>query len=401
MRNKTFDLYIKLLLLFPIFTVIQALPLLGTANKILFAVVLLLQIVIQFFQRKIKVKRLLIYFIVIVLEVYSIVVTDFPLYNMNLIFYFPFWIIFLFFYLDEQKMFKESLIRNKNYIYKIILIWTVIVLVSFVFPSSYIVTEEWGNSRYFISFSGNAFRIASSSLLILSLLFLYYRLSGKKNVLVFALIPLLCFFICGSRTYLGIGILTFLLLWYYYCKNKSVFWASLVPFTLVFVIMLLNSSMYDKIISTLYDQNSYFDILGTLTNSRSVFWPITLYHFSLENIFNQLLGCGFDFVYEVTEKYFGAARWAHNDFIGVLLNYGYLGLIVYCYSIYCMLSNAYKKSNKKVGTVVLLIWLINAMFNMFYTYFCSVIAMIVVLSALNINKRDLDKKAMPTLLNLR
>lgn len=148
--------------------------------------------------------------------------------------------------------------------------------------------------------------------------------------------------------------------------------------------LVLNSAAGSKIAATTYTTTSIFDKWGTITNGRTVFWSLDLKHFFKENIFNQLLGCGFNFDYQITKRFYTSAHWAHNDFISILLNFGYVGLGIYFYSVYKLLKVFVfeQKMPKLIVLLVFMIWFLNAMFNMFYTYTCSMVCFPMMLIAL-------------------
>lgn len=247
-----------------------------------------------------------------------------------------------------------------------------------------VINKAWGSGRYFVSITGDSFRLAPTCLMIVTLVLGLYCLTKSKKYLFYTIIPMYGFLMCGSRTYLGIGLLVVLAFWYIYCEKKRYFYFSLIPLVILMGILILNSAAGSKIAATTYTTNSFFDKWGTITNGRTVFWNLDLKYFFKENILNQLLGCGFNFDYQITKRFYTAAHWAHNDFISVLLNFGYIGLGIYIYSVYGLLKTFIldMRMPKLVVTLVFMIWFLNAMFNMFYTYTCSMVCFPMMLIAL-------------------
>lgn len=372
----------RLLLLFPIFTLFQSFPFLGWINKAL--LVCVIAILLFLITRKIEKRWVGILFAVFVVHVYALVQTTFPLYNSNMLFYYGVWILLAVYYTSCPISATKTFIESERYIKKIIQIWSIIVGVSIFLPSSYVINKAWGSERYFVSITGDAFRLAPTCLMIVTLVLGLYCLTKRKKYLLYIIIPMYGFLMCGSRTYLGVGVLVVLAFWYIYCPQKKYFYFSLIPLAAIMGLLILNSAAGSKIAATTYTSTSIFDKWGTITNGRTVFWSLDLKYFFKENIFNQFLGCGFNFDYQITERFYTSAHWAHNDFISILLNFGYAGLGIYFYSVYRLLRTFIfeQKMPKLVVFLVLMVWLINAMFNMFYTYTCSMVCFPMMLIAL-------------------
>lgn len=397
MSRKTEKLYFQLLLLFPVFTLFQSISFLGWINKALLVGVILLQLTSQFENFKVKKKWLGILITLLIVHVYALTQTKFPLYNSNMLFYFGFWMLLVIYFLDFPDRVCDALASNLTYIKYIVIIWNIIVGISALFPSSYVVNKTWGSGRYFVSIVGDPFRLAPSGLMITTLVLVLFCFRKNKKDLVFLFIPMYTFLMCGSRTYLGVGLLVVLAFWYIYCEKKSLFYLSLTPLVGIFIFLILHSAAWAKINSTVFSTSNYLGKLGTITNGRTIFWVIELQCFFRENILNQFLGCGFNYDYRVTEMYYSSAHWAHNDFISILLNFGYVGLIIYLISVWKLLKEfVFKVKLPFIVTVlIILIWFINAFFNMFYTYTCSMVCFPILLISLKqyyLEKRKLRIK---------
>lgn len=89
------------------------------------------------------------------------------------------------------------------------------------------------------------------------------------------------------------------------------------------------------------------------------------------------MGNGYNFIYDVNEIAIDDRIWGHNDFINILLTYGYIGVYIYLYTFISMSKHILKKG--KVSKIIIygyyFIWLFNAMFNMVYTYICATFAL--------------------------
>lgn len=375
--SKTIDiqkLYFRMLLLFLITTLFQSFSLFSGINKILFAFTFIIQVYLLI-KSKFTVIDVFVFMLLILNYLYAIIQTNFPLYNLNDLFYFGFWVIFSIYISSRRELLIEYLKRDEKYVITIIKIWTGLVFISIFLPSSY--PKFWGGKGYFASFTGSVFRLAPTAVMIMSLVLICMEIYKRKRAIVYTIIPMFCFYMGGSRTYLGVGLLLFMIIWYLYCPKKSVFYITVIPLIIVAALLISYSAVGDKIEATTYTKASYLDSWGTVTSGRSVFWKADIEAFELQPIAKKLLGSGFNFVYEVNIKAVNSEIWAHNDFINILLNFGFLGLLLYLYGVHSMKSRMLKNCLKIPNILLNLfffIWFINAMFNMFYTYFCSMIS---------------------------
>ena len=390
------DLYLKLLLLFPVFTLFQGIPALNWINRVLFVVTFVLQIYLQFNSLKIKVQWLPFIGLLLLVHFYALTNTKFPMYNTNTLFYFFFWFMVVLYFVDIKDRIGEIIRKNIRYIINIVRVWTVIVAVTAFIPACYKKVKLWGGGTYFVSITGNTFRIAQAALMILTLVLVYFYLIKNRQVIIYTIMPMYCFLMCGSRTYLGVGVLVFIIFWYIYTSNKIVFFISLIPLLFIVGFLISKTAAGDKIAATTYTKDSYFDYWGTISNGRSIFWEVDLKYFFRESFLNQLLGCGFNFDYEVTQQYYTSAHWAHNDLIGALLNFGYVGLVLYVFSIVLLFKTFFTNSSIPIVIRILIVfvWFINAMFNMFYTYTCSVISFLIMLSCISYYYHGRESKSL-------
>ncbi len=392
------DLYLKLLLLFPVSTLFQGIPALDWINKVLFVATFILQISLQFNSLKIKAKWTPFIGLLLLVHFYALTNTKFPMYNSNTLFYFFFWFMVVLYFVDIKDKIGDIIKRNIRFLINIVRVWTAIVAVTAFIPACYKKVRLWGGGTYFVSITGNTFRIAQAALMIITLVLVYFYLTKNRQVIIYTIMPMYCFLMCGSRTYLGVGVLVFIVFWYIYTSSKIVFFVSLIPVLMVVGFLISKTAAADKIAATTYTKDSYFDYWGTITNGRSIFWEVDLKYFFKESFLNQLLGCGFNFDYEVTEMYYTSAHWAHNDVIGVLLNFGYVGVVLYGFSMVVLFKTYFTNSRIPVfiRILIILVWLINAMFNMFYTYTCSVISFLIMLAGINYYYQRRDAKSIST-----
>lgn len=374
--------YIKILLLFPICTIFQQ-GILSGINKGLFALLAFSFFWVFFRDAKIRKADLLIVVGLLFVCLNMILKLRLPIYNINELFYFPFLILYVIKTKENRFFVKELFLENVTYVNRIIMIWSIIVGVSIFLPGSYR-SSAGTNYRFFVSFADSTFRLEPSAYFITCLVIMLFVLTRNKKTLLYLLIPFYTFFMGDTRTYFGAGALVILAFWYIYCPKKRYFYMSLIPIVLIAVAIYGNSAIAGKVSATQYTSKSYFDYWGTLTNGRSIFWEVDLNAFKKMPFIDRLFGCGINFVYETNKNspLVKNAIWAHNDFINVLLGFGYIGLLVYGLIIYKMFSIL---ENCPIVFKVLLFfsWFIIATFNMFYTYFCSMLSMPILFAVVN------------------
>lgn len=372
-KLTSFDLVIKVMCVFPILT-----SLINQSNiiKILF-VFFFLSCVMVWVKNGIK-KRTCIGLVILVAHYIFVVLNTrvYPGPGLNMFFYYPFSIIFMMIVIDYKEELIDSLIKNRVYIRGMMKLWTAIVGISIFLPSCYYVKE--GGTRFFGSFARTIFRLGPSALFIMSIVAVSMTIYNRKKDIVFSIVPLYCFFMGSSRTYLVVGLLVFIVLWYWYCQKKKYFFLSLIPLILAALFMALNTSIGDKILYTM-DENQYGDFWFRITSSRSLIWDLDIKAWKQEAIQNRLFGGGFFFTH------FVAGLWAHNDFIELLCSVGVFGLLFFLFYHFRMIK-VYCNEDTKVPFFVtiacLMSWLFNAMFNMYYVYFCAFLAFPVLLLAI-------------------
>lgn len=318
-----------------------------------------------------KKKELLIDMIGILISFISLFFTDFPLHNKNIFFYFPIFVILFSFFLFRLENLVLTFKKCSHIISGLCFLWCVIIIISMLFPSSYLL--EW-NSISFVSFAGGTFRLTPTALFEITCL--VYLVSQKRSIvyILMSFVPLFCFLFAGSRTYFVIGAMSELLLLYVYIHNNKKFILILFALGIIGIPIFLSSSIYQKFLFT--SGTGLYDFLGTFTNGRTVFWEYDLKEFFKLDLIGLIFGNGYNFVYDVNSIYFNALIWAHNDFIQILTTHGFVGLFFYLYVIYLIFKKGtigLKKQSFFFLFFVFFIWFFNAFFNMFYTYFCSVL----------------------------
>ena len=368
-RKTTFtELIVKALFLFAIFTVIQSIEIFDGINRI-WMIVLGGSLAGRMVQFSYTPKQIIMLIILGFLHIIAIYYTDFPLVNANMLFYFLLWVLLYLFFAKNKTKITEIMQNSERYIHAVLLIWTAIVGVSAFIPSCY-------RNNYFDSFAGSSFRLMPT-VLIVTALAMYLAVAKKnKKYNLFLILPIYAGFMNSSRTYFGVFLLFMIMYIYMQMKSKRLFWKMVVPGGILVLILMGVTGISDKFTSSMYTETSYFDFWGTITSGRTIFWETDMKAFFGLPIWQQFVGNGFNFVYDVNEASF-AQIWAHNDFINILMNFGYLGLIIYFWSFNEMIRTCWPKGNPVpffVKSLFLTAVFLNSMFNMSYTYLCAMIS---------------------------
>ena len=226
MKINLVNLNFKIIMLFPLTTLFQTI--LPPLNKIFFGLLLFTFLLLYF--NKINLKRIIMFMLAFLIIIYDFFITKGALYNFNELFYFPFCVLFFTYMSENYTKLKDFFIEQKKFVYNVIIIWSFLVFISIFFESSWI--NSWGGTRYFGSLCQGVWRLVPTAVFIGTLAIATMIFYNNKNGIFFLLLPLFCIFMSGSRTYMVIGILLFLIAWYYYVKNKTNFLSILPGLTL-------------------------------------------------------------------------------------------------------------------------------------------------------------------------
>lgn len=376
-----FDLFWKIVCIFPIFTVIANE---GIQNKLLFAVMLGLFAILVITQKLTKL-FLVVVAIMLPIFVFSVFATKDTAWNINLYFYYPFTIVYTCYFVIKKKNIFSWAAKNEKYLMFIMMVWSIIVGISIFYPGSYYYKE--GGTRYFGSFCGTIFRLGPSAIFIQSLSLLSASIFKKRFYFLFSILPIFCYFAGSSRIYLFIGLCLFLVSIYWACKTKTSFFLIIIPVGLIGLIVFLNSNLMNKIAYTLNESN-YGDIWYRLSSSRSVFWAEDIHAWINQPNINKIFGSGLNFTHDLTDL------WAHNDFLEILCSCGITGLLLYLFVLFLMFKRCLWRKNVPVVATILIIsvWFFNAFFNMHYVYFCCLLGFPFAVLSLEIKYHKTDGK---------
>ena len=371
LRVRVVDLYFGLICIYPLTTMLVD----GTIiNKLMFAALFALHIY-SFLKRPLKRRTVMLLLFLVLQYLFVMYFTVFPLKNSNLLFYFPYFLMYTYFMCDNMEMVGDWLQEKRNYIYGIVVIWSALVGVSIFVPSCYYIKE--GGSLYFGSWTSDIFRLGPSVMFIQILVIVLQTMHQQKYAVAYMMIPMYCVLMGSSRTYLVIGGLLFAISWYIACKKKIYFWISIAFLGVLFLFLIAKSSIGDKILFTL-DENQYGDFWSRISSSRSVFWVKNLTAWNELPLLNKWLGCDINLTNKV------AGKWAHNDFIEILCSFGIVGVVQYISSMRRLLKKTWGSCDVPMIIQIFAVttWLFNAFFNMHYVYFCAMLSFPFLLFAL-------------------
>lgn len=385
-NKKTYiDYIMRLTMIFPIVQLFE--EIVPMSNKILF-ILLVVLMEWNFISHPMK-KRTFIYSTISILVlISSVFIGGMPKYNFNELFYFPFLVIYFYFISDYKKEVTNWFLVNKQYIKKIIYIYCIIIGIALLLPNSF----QYGD-LYFKPFGLSGFR-SSPTAVFVYILIIYLMKNSNRKYLYLSIVPFVVITLGSSRTYLGVCFLIFMLSWYIFCKERSI--KFFITGIAIFIILLSVYSLSpiakknnELIISA---NDGYFGYWGTITSGRSLFWALDIDSFFSSGLINKLFGHGLNFIYELNATHGFDYIWAHNDFVQILVDFGIIGLLLYLKT-FEVLFKSFDLNKKKLllKVSIILIWLLNAFFNMFYTYFCTMICYPFLLITFSKEKNDLKK----------
>lgn len=363
------NLLLYIIFLFPLTSLIKTY--LGPINMILTAISFALMCIV-YIRNNIKLKNIILLLYIFLTFVINIYLWGFEYYNENMIFYFPFLILYFLFFVDNKEYIKNFITSHQKYLKLTIFIYSLIILITLLLPSCYVYE---GESRGFVSIAGTTFLLCPISIYMFVIICIMYIINRKKIYLILLMIPSISILMGTTRTYLVVLLCAWLIFLYAIIKNKRKFLPLMISLILLFLLIVIISPIKDKFITTMERvENLGLDPLEAFTSGRSEFWA-----YDIKSIFNSdilyiLFGHGVNYLFYLNEPVFNVALWAHNDYIQILSDYGILGLIIYIEMFVYLFKRLLSKDKKNtiiVCGICILMWVFNAFFNMFYTYFCA------------------------------
>ena len=371
LKDELRNLLLYIILQFPLSSIVKVY--IGSLNLILTGTVFLL-FFYCFFRYRIKVRELYLVVYIILTLIQNVFLWGFNYYEDNMLFYFPFLILYFCFFVRNASYIYEFMKKNKIYIDIILIVWCIIVVISMFIPKCYIFE---GETLSFVSFAGTTFLLCPIAIYIFVLLVFQYCVHKNIIYIIGLFVPSLCVFMGTTRTYLIVLFCAWLVFLYVLLRNKKIFIPVLIVGGAVFITIALASPVKEKFIDTLGRvQDLGLDTITAFSSSRNLFWE-----YDIKTIFSNkpikiLFGNGVEYLFNINRAKFDVPLWAHNDFIQILSDYGLFGIFVYLYMIKFMIANFFKgeKISKILICIIIVMWFFNAFFNMFYTYFCAVLS---------------------------
>lgn len=352
------------------------------ANKAI--VGLLCLVILVFFNQRAQPKfTYLILAITAALHVISFAFPISPKDGIATYFTFAFWVLFWLYLAQNIEMFIKAAYSARKVLKSVLSVWTLVTAASFFIPFCY--KLGWGGAKYFTSFTTDSFEIAPVAMFMLALNILLYSFDkNKRQALLYSIVPVACVFAAGTRTYLIVVVLEFIILLRLMIRRQGSFAIALLSVVILFIVLVGLTNIGQKFASATFDTTDISVFLEVFTNGRSEFWQVDLEAFLTSDWFTMLFGHGFSYVYELNLSAVGMRLYAHNDFLNILLNFGIAGIIVYFVSFLPIIACMRSKGRVGLGlcSIYFLMWLFNAFFNMVYVYAVAVIAMGVLAAAL-------------------
>lgn len=297
-------------------------------------------------------------------------------------FMFAFWVLFWLYMCNNKNEFLSASKSLESVLRAALMLWTAVTVISFFIPICY--KLGWGGERYFTSFTTDSFEIAPIALFMLALdILLFCFNKDKRSAVLFAIVPLSCVFAAGTRTYLIVVLVEFMVLLRLIIEQNNRFYTISLICIIGFILLASVTNIGQKFLSATVQSNDINVILEVFTNGRSEFWAIDLKAFLSGSLFEVMFGHGFSYVYELNQAAIGMRLYAHNDFINLLLNFGIVGLGLYFAVLIPVLVKTERESGPFVAFMLSAIWLFNAFFNMIYVYLAAVMALGILAAALS------------------
>lgn len=355
----------------------MAVSIIEFVNPVLVAIITLF-IIFYYAFRENTIRDLAMIGYIVISTIVNGVICKFTFYNNNLIFYFPFFLIYFNTFINEKNYIISFYSHKKTMLDCVLILWSLIIMASIIFNSSY---RYEGETFCFVSIVGTTFRLSPIAIFAFSLSFFQFVLYRRFRYLFPMFLSSFCILFGASRTYVGVLVLCWLVFLFTYLKNKRNFFIILIPFLIVLLMTIFVSPSFNKFLLVTERTSQYGNEVTSfwynITSGRSVFWQIDITHIFDQPLPNVLFGNGTNFIYYINEKFYVRALWAHNDFIEILGELGFLGLIIYIHSIlrFCFSIKLKKKVFIVPIFLIICLWFVNAFFNMFYTYFCSMLSL--------------------------
>lgn len=349
---KISEIVLYIMLLLPISTLFVNQ---NISNKVIFAVSIIVFFIMS--MKRLKKKELIVLALLAIEFFISIYVTGtVKLYNLNDIFYLPLWFFMLFYFKDYLSNFGNTILRHLKLVKYSVYLWQILfVVLRVLYPS---MNEEFSH------------RSASSAFFIIVLVWYIAKVTNDKKFNMHLIIPLAAIFLLQVRTYLILGLLVANMSYYSIFKKKKYYYFTILPVLAITIYFVLQTSIGARF--TNMTESYYGGVLATVTSSRSVFWEADIKAFLNSNIWQKLIGHGYNFIYKVNYNSVKTYIWGHNDIIHILVTNGLLGIYIYFYAFISFLKSVRSKNfDKKLFYFATITFLFCALFDGLYHYVCA------------------------------
>ena len=305
---------------------------------------------------------------------YNIWTWGFSYYEDNMLFYFPFLLLYFCFIRLNATFAMDFIKTHKTYVDIVLLFWNAMVFVSLFISGSYVYE---GETQGFVSFAGTTFLLSSIAIFAFVLAAIQYYNQNRLVYLFGLVMPSLCILMGTTRTYLVVLLCAWLVFIYSMLNDKSKAVPIFVIIGILFVLIVVASPISDKFVSAMDRSSSLnMDPLEAFTSGRSVFWAYDIKAIFEDTPLNIVFGHGVNWIFILNRTEFHNPLWAHNDYIQILSDYGLVGLALYVWAFYALFRDIMRRRSLRPVIIAVLVcmWAFNAFFNMFYTYFCAALS---------------------------
>lgn len=352
------NLLFKLILITPLTMQIQRM--FDAANRV--SVGLVLIVLLYLVVRKCNKQDFLLVFLYTIYFMISWTNINAQFFYSNMLFFFPLWYLYLVYTGRRYIEFAECIQNNLWLIKRVVILWSIIVIISAPLSSSYIDFQ-------FRSFTQGPFRLAPTALMIAVLIWIYACETGNKKFLVWILVPFISIAFTGCRSYTIIMLIFAFYAYYGICEHKIYFYLTIIPVIALVAIGLSQTSFIAKFEAAINNPHVK-DPLIAITSGRSLMWTYAVEKFRNANIFIKLFGGGLTHSYEIFYEMNGSAIWAHNDLFEMLNCHGIVGVILYIYVFvrFTKKASQFNQLTKLQFCIFIGVNLVNACINGLYVY---------------------------------
>lgn len=289
-----------------------------------------------------------------------------------------------------QARISEALYNCRKLIYYYIIIGIIIMVIGMIIPSCYKYVN--GDNLYY-GFADSGHKLAGNICFITALTIFILK-DNKFKISHFSYFGVLFFILLmtGSRTYCVSEII---LIFVYYKINisKLKLKSILVPIIGIGVLyLLINSNVLERFFAMGNNQYISSNFWEASSSGRLIWWKIDIEAFLNLSFFEQLVGKGFAYVYDINQQFYGLRISAHNDFITLLLSIGLIGIVGYLFILFKLIYNLIKNRISKslvLAVIIYVFW--NACISGFYGAQQYVFGLITLISIIYSNRSIIDK----------